>query len=203
VIGHVLQKLKRQQWGLWPLRTAWLDLRYGGYAGGRAETRFAHLGATAVHDLPYRVIKQATDAVTVSPEDVLVDVGCGHGRLFNWWLSRGWHNPMIGIEIDPDVAASTRRRLRPFANVQIITGDAVDLTPARATLCFLFNPFGRAVLARWHDALLARSTAPRLAVVYINCHYLDVFRDSGRWSIHMVPKHPADYCQIAVADRTA
>jgi hypothetical protein len=177
----------------------WLDFRFGGYVGGCQNSRFAHLGACAVDNLTYRILKEAVDAIAVSPDDVLVDVGCGRGRVLNWWLSLGWQNRMVGVELDPAVATATRRRLRRFRNVEIVTGDAVNLTPSDATICFLYNPFGRAVVQRWHDTVL-NSKAPHLTVVYINCQHLDVFHESGRWSIRTVPKDPREYCQIAVAE---
>ncbi|MGH7139751.1 MAG: methyltransferase domain-containing protein [Pirellulales bacterium] len=194
----LLHRLNRHQWGLWELRTIWLDLRLGGYAGGRRESRFRHLGAAPVDNIPYRVVSSAMDAVSVAPEDVLVDVGCGLGRVLNWWLSRGWSNRMVGIELDPDVAARVRRRLRGMRNIEIISGDAVAFTPADATICFMFNPFNRAVMERWHDAVLARHSAPRLTVVYVNCHHLDVFRASNRWNIAELARHPADHCKVAI-----
>jgi SAM-dependent methyltransferase len=194
----LLRRLNRHQWGLWQLRTAWLDVRYGGYIGGLRESRFRHSGSAPVQSVPYRVAKTAMAAVCVRADDVLVDVGCGRGRVLNWWLSEGRLNRMIGVELDPEVASEVQKRLARFANVEIIAGDAVELTPAEATICFLFNPFNRVVVKRWHDAILARHAAPRLTVVYVNCHHLEVFRAADAWSIDVLPKHPADYCSIAV-----
>lgn len=194
----LVRRLRRQQWGLWQLRTAWLDIRFGGYVGGLRESRFRHLGSAPVQSVPYRVADAAMAGVRVQSDDVLVDVGCGRGRVLNWWLSQGWRNRMIGVELDPEVASEVRKRLKRFSNVQIITGDAVELTPAEATICFLFNPFNRDVVERWHKALLARHVGERLTVVYVNCHHLDVFRAADRWSINVLPKHPADHCSIAV-----
>jgi|SRR5262245_5894679 len=195
--GTLFQRLRRHRWGLWDLRSLLIDVRYRGLLGGRVESRFP--GANAVQSLPYYVIKDATDAVGVDPDDVLVDIGSGPGRVLNWWLSQGFRNRMVGIELDPDVAARARSRLRHFHNVEIVTGDAVALTPPEATVCFLSNPFNRDVMQLWHDAVVARTTTPRLSMVYVNCHHLDVFLKSGRWSVESLPKDPADHCPIAVA----
>jgi hypothetical protein len=191
----MLSKLDRHRWGLWELRTAWLDYRYGGYIGRREDQSSSYLC-----DCPYRVIESAMSGVDVTPDDVLVDIGCGRGRVFNWWLSRGWENRMIGIELDAEIAARTRRRLHGYPNIEILTGDAVDLMPANGTVFFLANPFGEAAVERLHDAILARTNALRLSVVYINCEHLDVFRKSGYWSIRILPRHPADYMEVAVTE---
>jgi hypothetical protein len=192
----MLSKLDRHRWGLWELRTAWLDCRYGGYIGRRVDD-----GSTSyLRDCPYRVIESAMSGVDVTPDDVLVDIGCGLGRVFNWWLSRGWKNRMIGIERDAEIAARTRRRLQGYPNIEILTGDAVDLMPANGTVFFLANPFGEAVVEHLHDAILARTDALQLSVVYINCQHLDVFRKSGCWSIRILPRHPADFNEVAVTE---
>jgi hypothetical protein len=105
--------------------------------------------------------------------------------VINYWLARGLSNRIVGVELDPDIAARTRCRLRRHPQVEIVSGDAVSLTPADATVCFLFNPFGSAVLRRWHDAVLARASGDRLTVVYVHPLHVDVFRASPRWSVRV------------------
>jgi SAM-dependent methyltransferase len=201
MVSRLLGKLRRRQWGLWDLRTVWIDQRYGGHVGGRTETRFGHLGAKATDNIAYRVVSDAMTAVSVSPEDVLVDVGCGRGRVLNWWLSRGLRNRLVGIEIDPDIAAEVRHRLRGFPNVEILTGDAVDLTPPEASICFLYHPFQEPLTRIWRDAVVARQRAPRLTILYVNPQCLDAMRESGEFRTRMLPKSPGDYAEIAVLTR--
>jgi predicted RNA methylase len=183
-----------------PLRTLWLDLRFGGYAGGSRPTRFHDRQSTDVHNMSYRAIDDAMSGVDVSERDVLVDVGCGRGRVINYWLARALPGRIVGIELDPNVAARTRHRLRRHSQVEILSGDAVSLTPAEATVCFLFNPFGGAVLRRWHDALLARSTAERLTVIYVHPIHVEVFRASQRWSVRARPG--AGFGDVAILERS-
>ena len=40
---------------------------------------------------------KANGFIIVNSDDVLVDVGCGKGRFFNWALSKGYKNKIIGI----------------------------------------------------------------------------------------------------------
>jgi hypothetical protein len=183
----------------WTLRTPWLDLRFGGYVGGRRPSRFGHLQSTDVHNIGYRGVDHALDGVPLSSRDVLVDVGCGRGRVLNYWLARDLSARLVGVELDPEIAARTRRRLGRFSQVEVITGDAVMLTPASATVCFLFNPFGGPVVKRWHDAVLARATAARLTVVYVHPVHLQVFRASGRWTIGV--RRGVGFGDVAVMER--
>ena len=195
---RAVAKLQRHQWGIWELRTLLLDLRFGGLVGGQQESRFRHLGSNDVQSIPYRVIRDAMRGLAVTPEDVLVDVGCGLGRVINWWLNLGLANRMIGIELDPDVAQRTRTRLAPFRNVSIITGDAADCTPDEATICLLFNPFGSNVMQQWHASVVNRKWPNGLTVLYVNCQHLEVFQQSNWWDVNVLPKNPVDYSEIAI-----
>jgi hypothetical protein len=47
---------------------------------------------TMVHT-DYHVLRDIFARVPVTPDDVLVDVGCGEGRVINFWLSRRLTNP--------------------------------------------------------------------------------------------------------------
>ena len=86
--------------------------------------------------------------------DVLVEVGCGKGRVINWWLHRGLHNNIIGLEIMENVARQTSQRLRKYSNVTIICGDAIENLPTAGTLFYAFNPFGsRAVVEKFKSHL--------------------------------------------------
>ena len=146
----------------------------------------------------YRGIDHAFGDVDISTRDVLVDVGCARGRVLNYWLSRALPNRLVGIELIPDIAARTRGHLRRYPQVEILTGDAVALTPADATVCLLFNPFGGPVVRRWHDATLARATGHRLTVVYVRPL-------TSTSSIVEAVGHPSEarigFGDVAIADR--
>ncbi len=133
----------------------------------------------------------ALDAVfpgRISPDDVLVDVGCGRGRVINWWLANGCRNSRIyGLEYDPEVAAITSRRLARYPNVTIVEGDALEHLPADATLMYLYNPFVRPVVERF-AALVADTYSGRpMRLIYSNCKHIDVFRADPRWIVQLVP----------------
>ena len=181
----------------WALRAAWLDLKFGGYTGGRARSRYAHRQSTDVHNIGYRGVADAMRGIPVAPEDVLVDVGCGRGRVLNYWLSLGLANRLVGIELDPALAAETRTRLRRFPQVEVRTGDAVELTPTDATVCFLFNPFGGAVLRRWRDETTKRARG-QLRVIYVHPLHRGAFEEARGWSVRVRPG--VGFGDVAVAE---
>jgi SAM-dependent methyltransferase len=125
--------------------------------------------------------------------DVLVDVGCGKGRVINWWLSRGYTNEIIGIEIDEEIAERTRRRLRRYRQVSIVCGDAIETLPVEGTLFYLFNPFREPIVEMFRDRLaelqLNDPGRQRRVLYYFPAH-LCVFEHDARWEVvyrHRVP----------------
>jgi precorrin-6B methylase 2 len=109
---------------------------------------------------------------------VLVDVGCGKGRVLNYWLHSGLKNRIYGLELDPEFAGFAARRLAKYKNVTILAGDAIENLPDDATLIFLYNPFEGDVLERLKERL-KQKYAHRLhtiRILYYSCMFIDVFR---------------------------
>src|SRR5262249_53020415 len=118
------------------------------------------------------------------PDDVVVDVGCGKGRALNWLLRHHPGNRIVGIELDPEICAATAARLRKYAHVEVLCGDALELLPADGTLFYLFNPFDAAVMERFRDRLAElRAGTGRTRVVYYNVKALELFEDDARFAV--------------------
>jgi hypothetical protein len=164
-------------------RNAVRDLRYGSFLGGTVETRYEHLGAHDVGNVEYEDLPPLFAPARVEPGDVIVDVGVGKGRSINWLLERFQANRIVGIELDPDVAAKTAKRLRRYENVTILCADATDALPPDGTVFYLFNPFDASVMSRFIDAFLAEGMAPGRRIVYHNCKYVQLFRDHPRFDV--------------------
>jgi SAM-dependent methyltransferase len=159
------------------------DLRFGEILRGDIQTRFSELGAHRSSNISYYALSLIFKGESFAPDDVLVDVGCGKGRLLNWWLSRGLSNQIVGLEIDPEIAAHTRHRLRKYRNVTIITGDAVENLPANGSLFFLFNPFQKPMVSRFKERILQLPRRDKIRIYYYNCEYADVFENDPRFSV--------------------
>lgn len=168
------------------LHNALLDLRYGAFLGGTIKSPYANLGILDTASTDYAAMPLIFEGI-VQDSDVLVDIGCGKGRVINWWLSQGLRNKMVGIELDEKVALKTQRRLRRYQNVQIIGGDALDLLPDNGTLFYLFNPFNEPWVFAFKAriaALVARHNARM--ILYYNCVHVDVFRRDPDWIVDEV-----------------
>ena len=167
----------------WIARNLAMDLRYGGVLAGTVGSR--RRGAASVSNSPYSVLPHIFSG-RIGPTDVLVDVGCGKGRVINWWLSRGLRNRIVGIEIEPDVAAATARRLRRFPNVTILNADATTAVPDDATLLYLYSPFDQATMQRLKSDLERRFGERGIVALYWNPQFVDVFEDDPRWIAEVI-----------------
>ena len=173
------------------VQNARLDLRYGIRAGG-VEPSFAEgANLTLSSQVSALSILFEPSRCPIRPGDVLVDVGCGRGRVIAYWLSQGITNRIIGIEINPGIARDTARRLRAHRNVSIVSGDVVEVLPEDGTLFFLFHPFDLRVMRRFRDALVARVRAlPALRVVYYNPSEIAAFEEDARWQVRPMREVP-------------
>lgn len=165
------------------LRNAMLDLRYGAFLGGAVEeSPFEDQGANASNNTDYGVMAQIFPG-RIESGDVLVDVGCGRGRVLNFWLNSGLPNKIYGLEIDPVLAEKTRERLKGHTNVSILSGDATRLLPADATVIFLANPFVEPIMRRFEESA---SELERLRLVlYFAPLHVEIFRSAGRWDVEV------------------
>jgi hypothetical protein len=191
LVGRAWRRARRT------LRAAALDMRSGRLLGGTRPSRFAQYGAIQTQSTPYEALEAIFAAVPIASDDVLVDVGCGKGRVIHWWLMRGLRNRMIGLEIDPDVAATTARSFRRHANVEIRVGDALTALPREGTIWYLFNPFNRDATARFTEALLQARHDRGAVVVFFNLHHADLFAPP-RWKVETVSSPSGIYGPMAV-----
>ncbi|HET8672000.1 MAG TPA: methyltransferase domain-containing protein [Thermoleophilaceae bacterium] len=171
----------------------WLhDRRYGGFAGGykgNAQWRDGMLGFSSVDYLQLPKIFNAANGLEIRPDDVLVDVGCGKGRVINWWLGLGLGNRIYGLELDTEIAEIARRRLAPWPSVSIVTGDAAEHLPADATVLFMFNPFWGHVMERFKERIIELyGEAAPLRIVYFMPMFEHVFSEDPRFVVEPARK---------------
>ena len=126
--------------------------------------------------------------VPIASSDVLVDIGCGEGRVINFWLSQGLKNPIIGIEVVEAVAEQARKRYRKYPNVSIVTGDALANLPRNGTVFFLYNPFSEKALPQFEKAIRPLNAR----IVYHQNNYMAPF-DSSTWDVEPIPSKGTVY----------
>lgn len=204
-----MNKLKAAQWEKWiiPLKRIFLfifhperwiewvqalilDLKYGKYLGGRVSNGNAGRGWFGSQNSSYKSLSIIFDQIPIKEDDIIVDVGCGKGRVFNWFLNRGFKNKLIGIEVDVDIATLTRERLRKQKQINILIGAVEDgILPDEGTIFYLGNPFSEKIVKNFADQLEKKikqgnyHKKDRPIIVYNHCSRLHVFEENPFWTI--------------------
>lgn len=175
------------------MRNLIIDFKYGGFLGGVVKTRFSSRGANDTANSDYEVLPFLFKG-NVEQDDIFVDVGCGKGRVLNWWLNSYVAHPIYGIELDPDIASSTAVRLRKHDQVKIMCGSATEMLPDGKLLIYIFNPFNCAVMDCFVKYLLScvnnGKVDKRSRIIYYNSICLDAFSDCGQFIIRKIDLHP-------------
>lgn len=178
------------------VHNACLDFKYGRrFLAGVTQTPFADIGALETGNSDYAELPVLFGDL-IKESDVIVEVGCGKGRVFNWLLSCGYRNRMVGVELTPEIANLCRNRLRSFKNLEIITGDVAANIPDDGTLFYLYNPFRERMMAAFTDSLKNSYLRNKrdIAIIYSNCWLLSMFEQDASWSVTPINanlRHPA------------
>lgn len=185
-IKRVYRTVTRTKFFTETLRNYVIDRQYGGYCGGILAPLKGCVGANKTQSVYYSVLDKlfCASRVNIMPTDVLVDIGCGKGRVINYWLKMGYRNKIIGIDVNETVAQWVRNRLQDYPNVTIITGDVVEHIPSDGTVFFLFNPFDATKMEEFKRALLETVKDQKsLVLIYYNDRHVNVFQTDPRFSV--------------------
>jgi SAM-dependent methyltransferase len=167
----------------------YIDLRYG----GRYCFDIPGLNkSSGQHDLIHSNLADLQfvfSHIDIRKTDVLVDIGCGAGRVLNYWLSLGLPNKLIGIEYNDEVARAAAQTYRKRKNVEILSGDAAELAPrCGGTLFYFFNPFMPEGVRRFEAGMRGKP----IRILYYYPRYLEAFENPA-WRIEHVPQGDAGY----------
>lgn len=130
------------------------------------------------------VLRHILRALGDAQRMTLMDLGCGKGRA----LAIATEFPfaaIIGIELNPDLAAVARRNLRQVAKrfpmrtrAVIVIGDAcLPILPAGDLVIFLYHPFAAPLVERLARHIAESADGRSIRVVYENPVHGYVFDD--------------------------
>ena len=100
---------------------------------------------------PYPVLERLADSGLIGREDVVLDYGCGKGRV-GFFLSYRTKAKTIGIEYDPHIYAGALENQKSAvsgakADFVLSTAEAYAV-PAEVNRCYFFNPFSVEILQK-------------------------------------------------------
>lgn len=100
---------------------------------------------------PYTVLKRLADSGLIGREDVVLDYGCGKGRV-GFFLSHQTGARVIGIEYDDRIYAEAllnRNDAASRAKAEfVLTGAETYAVPPAVNRCYFFNPFSLEILRK-------------------------------------------------------
>lgn len=168
------------------LRNALFDLRSGGLLVGGSRSRYAGQGANDVANSDITALERIFDG-RVRDSDVIVDVGCGKGRVVRWCARRRMGTRVVGLELDEEIAAEAARDLSRYENASIIAGDAIQNLPADASLIYLYNPFTEQLMRAFSERVKELAGERRgVRLLYYNPQHANIFRDDPAWTVEDV-----------------
>jgi thiol-disulfide isomerase/thioredoxin len=111
-------------------------------------------------ECPMDTVEMLLDLMPLSTEDILVDLGCGDGRIVIAAARRGIHS--IGVELDPVRAEVARRNVQNSGLTHLVsieTGDALEFDMKRATAAtaFLYPPLLEKLSPKLRDVKIVAS----------------------------------------------
>jgi SAM-dependent methyltransferase len=135
--------------------------------------------------LSYRGLFQIFDWLALNRSDVVIDLGCGKGRVL-CCASLYDVEQVIGVEDTSelcDVARNNLQRIRGRrASAMVIHGKAEDFDYVRGTVFYLYNPFGpntlKTVVSQIGEGL--RQNPRSIRVVYVNPRH-DAVLEATAW----------------------
>ena len=107
---------------------------------------------------PYSVLERLANSGWIGPEDVVLDYGCGKGRV-GFFLSYRRSAKTVGIEYDERIyqaALENRKAAALKTKPEFILARAEEYTlPREISHCYFFNPFSVEILHKVMARILA------------------------------------------------
>jgi len=98
---------------------------------------------------PYSVLERLADSGLIGKDDVVIDYGCGKGRV-GFFLSYRRSAKTIGIEYDGRIyesALENQKTARTKANFILTRAEEYEVPP-EVNRCYFFNPFSVEILCK-------------------------------------------------------
>ena len=96
---------------------------------------------------PYNVLERLASSGLIDKDDVVLDYGCGKGRV-GFFLSYRTNAKTIGIEYDDRIFANAlknQKNAKAKANFLLTRAEAYEVPP-EVNRCYFFNPFSVEIL---------------------------------------------------------
>lgn len=155
-------------------------------------------GAIDTIHTPYGTLGVVLGEEKFEPSDVILDVGCGLGRPLAYLAGSGFPGKIVGVEINPAVAARAAAWAQRYDNVTVFSSDVFLINLSQYTHFFMWRPFTPDAFARFIAKLEAEVTRPVRVYYLSDTHTGDLLEERPGWTIarrdwvhrvHGIPQH--------------
>lgn len=122
-------------------------------------TRMADRGAHDPTPTPYFILEELLQPLGLTPDDHLLDVGCGAGRVLAYAAGQ-LPCRVTGVELDPQLASVAAAWAARFPRLDVIQGSVLEIPLAAFSHYYLFNPFDTSVLVAFLDKIEREAVRP-------------------------------------------
>lgn len=183
---------------------AWFeDMRLGGSSLERLiPTKYAETGAHSTQSTDYRLLDHIFETYPLKKKDVIVDIGCGEGRILTYLYLRGFKNTkLVGIELDPEITEIAKKRTVKCKNIDVLCANVLDCSEiiSEATVLCMSNPFGNEVVELFLD-MFEKHCKHNVIIYYLyDFKSREILDKRVNWQIlrrgivRRPEKHPARY----------
>lgn len=127
---------------------------------------------------PYAVLERLAESGYIHPENVVIDYGCGKGRV-GFFLNHRLGCKVIGLEYDEKIYRQALKNLEEYSKKDGITFicENAEKFEVKAADCFyFFNPFSveilRSVMARIMDSYYENPRSLQFFFYYLDDEYM-------------------------------
>jgi SAM-dependent methyltransferase len=134
---------------------------------------------------PYGVLKRLADSGYISKENIVVDYGCGKGRV-GFYLNYALNCGTVGLEYDETIYKQAVQNLESYVKkgqVSFFCQRAEEFEVKEADCFYFFNPFTveilQAVMSRIMESYYERPRTMRLFFYYPDAEYISYLLAGG------------------------
>jgi SAM-dependent methyltransferase len=119
----------------------------------------------------FHTANRVLDRLSLAPDDVFTDIGCGTGRVV-CLAARRRVRSVIGFDLSPEmvrIATANAETLRGrVSDVEIVKAAAPEFDYSETTCAYMYNPFKHTVLARVLDKIKADRAGRPFRCAFVN-----------------------------------
>ena len=140
-------------------------------------------GATGSYSTEYLILKDIIDTEKLDENSKFIDVGCGKGRVIASLLHRKVNCPMVGVELNEEVAEVAKSWTKAYDNVEIKCVNAFEIDLNEYTDIFLARPFEVEMFEKFLEKMEQEIKHEVRVYMYVDQLYIGVMDDRPRWNL--------------------